>query len=422
MATPFPGSSSTYFVAMILSGATWRSTHWSSALSTSCAASICVGLAPILLGDGSHHALVVVDGVERRDRPVLPTVIHDDLSAASLQASEVRVGRVEDAGQLVIGDVDVAVEVEGPEVPARILEDHVGEKLVPEKELQRPAWRCAGDPDRPVARRGDGARRIAGEDLLSCARVPWPVHDLHERGHLWRREARVGVGPLTQELRWIEVASPRVVDDAVHDAVERVTGGERRGLDGGELARRDVAAWSTHRRLLVPNEPHEVVRPEVGRCPDDDAIVVVGEALRFHERLPAAVRASAEVGTPGTVAVEGADDRLGPLGRFVDRAIPEIDDPFRVSHGPAGVAGRVGILRPGGRVAAAAPGGPGGMTAAGRPTTRTRTPKWRLIGSPPCATDRGPGLAPLSGVSLARLREDPPSREGREPAGSCGRR
>src|SRR5207247_1268681 len=207
----------------------------------------------------------------------------------------------------------------------------------------------------------DGARRIAGEDLLSCARVPWPVHDLHERGHLWRREARVGVDPLTQELRWIEVASPRVVDDAVHDAVERVTGGERRGLDGGELARRDVAAWSTHRRLLVPNEPHEVVRPEVGRCPDDDAIVVVGEALRFHERLPAAVRASAEVGTPGTVAVEGADDRLGPLGRFVARAIPEIDGPFRVSQGPAGVAARVAIIRPGGSVAAAEPGGQGAV-------------------------------------------------------------
>src|SRR5439155_13898696 len=73
------------------------------------------------------------------------------------------------------------------------------------------------------------------------------------------------------------------------------------------------------------------------------------------------------------------------------------------------------------QAAAAAGVGPG-MTAASRPTTRTRTPKCRLIGSPLCATDRGPGLSPLSGVSLARLREDPPSREAREPAGSCGRR
>src|SRR5207249_226215 len=149
--------------------------------------------------------------------------------------------------------------------------------------------------------------------------------------------------------------------DAVHGAVERVAGRARGGLAGGALARRDLAAWSTHRRLLVPNAPHEVVRPEVGRCPDDDAIVVVGEALRFHERLPAAVRASAEVGTPGTVAVDGADDRLGPLGRFVDRAIPEIDDPFRVSQGPAGVAARVAIIRPGGSVAAAEPGGQGAV-------------------------------------------------------------
>ena len=149
---------------------------------------------------------------------------------------------------------------------------------------------------------------------------------------------------------------PRVVDDAVHDAVQGVTGVEHRGLNGGELARRDVARRVIQGRLLVQDEPREMMRPEIGGRADDDAVVVVGEALRFHECLPAAVRASAEVRAPGTVAVEGANDRLGLLGRFVDRSIPEVVHLFGVSQGPACVAPRVPIIRAGGGVALTKPG------------------------------------------------------------------
>src|ERR1035438_59863 len=42
-----------------------------------------------------HHTLVVIDGVERRDRRIIPTVIHNQLAAPRLERRQVRVGGVQ---------------------------------------------------------------------------------------------------------------------------------------------------------------------------------------------------------------------------------------------------------------------------------------------------------------------------------------
>ena len=89
--------------------------------------------------------------------------------------------------------------------------------------------------------------------------------------------------------------------------------------------------------------PAEImVRPEVGRIAADDAVVVVREALGFHERLLAALRAADKVREPRARAVEGLGDRLALQGHLVRCSIREIDDQLGVAESPDSV--RIGDL------------------------------------------------------------------------------
>ena len=131
-----------YFVAIICSGATPFSTHCSSAAAISCCGSPCAAAElPKLLGPGpppqccipgtmnrrtnvwllgahlGHHALVVVDGVDRRDGRIAPAVVQDQLSAAFLGTRSGPDRSHSIAGRLVVDDLDVAVHVEGLEIP-----------------------------------------------------------------------------------------------------------------------------------------------------------------------------------------------------------------------------------------------------------------------------------------------------------------
>ena len=65
-------------------------------------------------------------------------------------------------------------------------------------------------------------------------------------------------------------------------------------------------------RLRVPDEPGHDRRPRRGRRAGDDAVVVGGVALRFHQRLSAAVRARGEVRPSRGLAVEAPRPRPSP--------------------------------------------------------------------------------------------------------------
>ena len=58
------------------------------------------------------HARVVVDGVARRDRRVVPAVVHQQLAAARLERAQIRVHGVDDGADLLVDDLQVAVEIE----------------------------------------------------------------------------------------------------------------------------------------------------------------------------------------------------------------------------------------------------------------------------------------------------------------------
>ena len=129
----------------------------------------------------------------------------------------------------------------------------------------------------------------------------------------------------------------RVFDDAVFHAIERIAGLERRGFDGRQFARGNVGGRIGQGCLHIPNGGSQQMGPEVGGRSGDDAVIVRRKALSLHERLASAVRAGAEVRAAGRVTVEGVDDGLGLLGGFVNRAISEVDDLFRMVKGPGRV-------------------------------------------------------------------------------------
>src|ERR1039458_747949 len=79
------------------------------------------------------------------------------------------------------------------------------------------------------------------------------------------------------------------------------------------------------------------VRPIVGGRARDDAIVILGVALGFHQRLAAAVGAGAEVRALGVLAVEGVQDGLGFHGRFVNGAMAEVGNLLGVIERPSGI-------------------------------------------------------------------------------------
>lgn len=73
-----------------------------------------------------------------------------------------------------------------------------------------------------------------------------------------------------------------------------------------------------------------MVGPIVGGIADDDAIIIIRKALRFHLRLGAATRTPLEIRIVGGLAIEGLGDRFPFHGQFVMRAITEIDNFLRV--------------------------------------------------------------------------------------------
>src|SRR5207249_2834057 len=102
----------------------------------------------------------------------------------------------------------------------------------------------------------------------------------------------------------------------------------------------------------------------------DDAVEVLRIALRLHERLATAARASLEVRVAGLLAVEVLHDLLARHRRLMNGAVPEVDHARRVVLSPDGIDGaalmpRVGPRR---RVATAERDGEIGLEGPGEAT------------------------------------------------------
>ena len=85
------------------------------------------------------------------------------------------------------------------------------------------------------------------------------------------------------------MALRRILDHAVSYSVERVAGSQRGSLDSGQLGRWYVVSLRKLRGPHVRGGRGEQMRPVVGGCAGDDAVVIRGIALRLHQGLTAAI-------------------------------------------------------------------------------------------------------------------------------------
>ena len=120
-----------------------------------------------------EHALVVVDGVLRRNARVAPAVIDEQLAAVRDELREIRVNGVEPRRGLV-GQRDVAVEVQLLRIPLLVLEDDVLEEV---RRRSRPAARPPTAPTRarcPAAGPDKAARAFADSTRRRRSFAPPP--------------------------------------------------------------------------------------------------------------------------------------------------------------------------------------------------------------------------------------------------------
>jgi hypothetical protein len=112
-------------------------------------------------------AAIVVDAVDRGDCGVRPSDVVDDLGAMRPKRPEVGIGRIEDCCEVLIGERDIAGEVQRTEVPVRSLKNKVPEEPISEELLRglalRPVVRQIG-----IARGADDP----GGQLEALASLP----------------------------------------------------------------------------------------------------------------------------------------------------------------------------------------------------------------------------------------------------------
>src|SRR5580704_9987374 len=154
------------------------------------------------------------------------------------------------------------------------------------------------------------------------------------------------------------MAVSRVVQEHVRPdaAILTDTVRKRRLAEHREEARRNVACRVIKKRLLVPDETGEQMRPGVGRRADDDAVEIVRVALRLHQGLAATIRTAIEIRPLRPLAGQYCYDGLGLVGRFFERAIAEVDNLLGVTQSEGRLSSRLAaVVRRGGVIALARP-------------------------------------------------------------------
>ena len=261
-------------------------------------------------------------------------MVLNELPARRTERPQVRARRVEDRSRLRIGDAHIAIEVEQPEIPRRVLEYRCPVIAVAKSELDGACGVRGRDPGAPAARHGLGPERLADEDAFLGARIARPLVDLLQRIDLGLGQTVGRVRTLAEKHGRIERAGSRILDQAVSHAVETIARGHDGALDDRELGGRDRAVWRGQERAFVPHERGEQVRPVVRRGAGEDAAEVFRKALRLHQRFAAAVGAPVKVASLRVAAVKRMDDRFGLHRGFMYGAIAEVDQFLRMPDGP----------------------------------------------------------------------------------------
>src|SRR5215471_975985 len=183
------------------------------------------------------NSVVVIDGVHRVWQWIGFTMPHDHLTATPLEGGQIRVVRVMDELEclatelLVEGILDVSVESEGPKVIVKIFEH----RILEERRVLR-IWHV---PDR-LSLIEFARLRHTRIDLFPGGQVHRrsSIHTL-EGFDLGRSETCRVVGTGAEQTLGLKLATPRVIDLAVHKTVQVVAGRYYRLEDCRQLTDRD---------------------------------------------------------------------------------------------------------------------------------------------------------------------------------------
>ena len=141
------------------------------------------------------------------------------------------------------------------------------------------------------------------------------------------------------------MAFPRIVQDPVLHAVQRIALGQHRIGNRRNLRRRNVAARRRRQRQRVHGRGRQQRRPVIRRRPGQYAVVILGKPLRLHQRFAAAVGAGCKVGVLCARTIELLHHGLRGNRHFVDAAIAEIGHLLRMPQRPACVDERCRVAR-----------------------------------------------------------------------------
>lgn len=268
------------------------------------------------------NASVVVDGAFGRDELIGQAVVDDDFASAVAETREVRIVGADDGAVLLDGLCEEQLEARGGErgeVPLRVLEEEILEPL--ERDAEGPA------SQRRTARAREGeevraAREPVPEKLsiLSARALP----DFADHVGVGFGESVVADLCADERFR-VVVAARGIVDDAIGDSIEFVACFDGGGCGCVELGARHEIFRVDHDNLRPENGGDEAM-PIDSRTAGDDAVVIVGVTLRFHQALAPTGRAAHKVGVTRGLAVEDLRECLAHDGHVVNAEIGIVAD------------------------------------------------------------------------------------------------
>jgi hypothetical protein len=249
-----------------------------------------------------------------------------ELAPASDEARDVGVLLVHVGGKARFERRQIALGIERHEIVRGIALGDIREERGAEDRIDT-AWglRSADHPRDPVALAAAHQRH---RGVLATLGLHSRI-DTSYRFDLCLRKAIRRRAGFAFELARIPGACARIGQDAIGDAVLHVAGREHRLLDQRHVCRLQVAVRTRVERLNA-KDGVRVDHRRIYGCAGNHAVVVVGIALDLGEALSATGRAPLPVTALRRAAVVPRRDRLADDGRFMRRAMTEIDDPFRV--------------------------------------------------------------------------------------------
>ena len=115
-----------------------------------------------VIGDHIHHTVEVINRCQRRDIRVAPAMINNEFGAVVAKGPQVGVIGIYRRADFLQSIFQVLVEIEGTEIPVRIIEHEPAKESFAAAPVQGHIGLAAGYPGGPATTRGFAAGNQAG--------------------------------------------------------------------------------------------------------------------------------------------------------------------------------------------------------------------------------------------------------------------